>query len=92
MSKENVEIVRREYVALAARDWDAIADVWHPEIELESTESEPEAGTYRGVNEIARYFDTWSKPYAEYLVEAEEIIDAGDRVVAIGSRKERSGG
>ena len=83
MSQENVEIVRREYVALDARDWIAIAEVWHPGIELESTESEPEAGTYRGVDEIARYFDTWSKPYLEYRVEAEEIIDAGDRVVAV---------
>jgi ketosteroid isomerase-like protein len=47
MSLENVEVVRREYVALAARDWAALAEVWHPDIEVEALETEPEAGTYR---------------------------------------------
>ena len=83
MSQENVEIVRREYVALAARDWKAIAESWHPEIELESLETEPESGTYRGLDEITRYFDTWSEPYSEYLVTADEILDAGDGVVVV---------
>jgi ketosteroid isomerase-like protein len=83
MSQENVEMVRREYVALAARDWVAIAETWHPDIELEALKADPEAGTYRGLDEITRYFDTWSEPYSEYRVEADEILDAGDRVVAV---------
>jgi ketosteroid isomerase-like protein len=29
MSQENVEIVRREYAAFAARDWEALADLCH---------------------------------------------------------------
>src|SRR3954451_12341318 len=33
MSQENVEIVRRESVAFAARDWATLADIWHPGIE-----------------------------------------------------------
>ena len=53
MSQENVEIVRREYVALAARDWGAIAEVWHPDIELEA-KTDPEGGTFRGLDEITR--------------------------------------
>jgi ketosteroid isomerase-like protein len=81
MSQENVEMVRREYVALAARDWVAIAETWHPDIELEALKADPEAGTYRGLDETTRYFDTWSEPYLEYRVEADEILDAGDRVV-----------
>jgi hypothetical protein len=32
MSQENVEIVRREYVAYATRDWQAFADLAHPVI------------------------------------------------------------
>src|SRR5436190_6667223 len=83
MSQENVEVVRREYDALAARDWVAIAEVWHPDIELEALETEPEAGTYRGLDEITRYFDAWSEPYSEYLVRADEILDAGDGVVVV---------
>src|SRR3954454_2747064 len=83
MSQENVEIVRREYEALAARDWVAIAEIWHPDIELEADESAPGAGLYRGLDEITRFFDTWSELYSEYQVEAEEIRDAGDRLVVM---------
>ena len=83
MSQENVEIVRRHYAALAARDWVAVAEIWHPDIELETLESDPEAGNYRGLDEITRYLDTWSQPYSEYRVEDHEIIEAGDRVVAV---------
>jgi ketosteroid isomerase-like protein len=83
MSQENVEIVRREYAALTARDWATLADIWHPDIELETPESEPEAGTYRGLDEITRYFDGFSESYSEYRVEADEVIDAEDRVVVV---------
>jgi ketosteroid isomerase-like protein len=76
-------VVRREYVALAARDWAAIAKLWHPDIELEADPSAPGAGTYRGHEEITQFFDTWAEPYLTYRVEAEEIIDAGNQVVVI---------
>jgi ketosteroid isomerase-like protein len=44
MSQENVEVVRREYDALAARDWTTIAKLWHRDIELEADPSAPGAG------------------------------------------------
>ena len=69
MSQANIEIVRREYDALAARDWTAIAKLWHPEIELETDPSAPGAGTYRGHDEITKFFDTWAEPYSAYRVE-----------------------
>ena len=83
MSEENVEVVRREYDALAARDWTAVAKLWHPDIELEADPTAPDAGTYRGHEEITQFFDTWAEPYLTYRVEADEIIDAGNQVVAI---------
>ena len=83
MSEENVEIVRREYAAMTKRDWAAIAEVWHPEIELETDESAPGAGIYRGIEEITRFFETWSQPYGEFRVEAAEIRDLGDQVVVL---------
>ena len=83
MSKENVEIVRREYGALAARDWAAIAEIWHPEIELEADEAAPGRGTYRGAEEITQFYDSWAEPYSQYRVEAEEIHDAGDQIVVV---------
>ena len=81
MSEENVELVRREYGALAARDWTAIAEIWHPEIELEA--DEPGRGIYRGAEEITQFYDSWAEPYSEYRVKAEEIRDAGDQIVVV---------
>ena len=80
MSLENVEIVLREYVAFATRDWAALAEIWHPEIEYEVLMG---AGTFRGVDQITRFFDSYSNLYADFRVEAEEIVAAGDQVVAV---------
>jgi ketosteroid isomerase-like protein len=83
MSQENVEIVRREYAAFAASDWQALAEVWHPDIEYETFESAPDAGTYRGLDEATRLFDSWRKTFPELRVEVDEIVEVGDRVVVV---------
>ena len=85
MSQENVEIVRRDIAARSARDWVVLAEIWHPDIELELVAG---AGTFRGLDEIRPFFETLSNLYSEYRVEADEIIDAGDRVLTV----ERIGG
>jgi ketosteroid isomerase-like protein len=85
MSQENVEIVRRDIAARSARDWAVLAEIWHPDIELELVAG---SGTFRGLDEIRPFFQTLSDLYSEYRVEADEIIDAGERVVTV----ERVGG
>jgi ketosteroid isomerase-like protein len=84
MSQENLELVRREYVAFATRDWDALAEIWHPDIEYEALDP----ATYRGVDELKEGFMGWSDLYAEWWVEADEMVDAGDMVAVV----ERFGG
>jgi ketosteroid isomerase-like protein len=80
MSEENVEIVRRDVAARNARDWAVLAEIWHPEIEIEIVGG---LGTLRGLDESRRFFDGLSDLYSEYRVEADEIFDAGDRVVTV---------
>ena len=84
MSEENVDVVRREYLAFAARDLEALAEVWHPEIEYEALDP----ATYRGFEELTQGFMGWSDLFAEWWVVAEEIVDVGDQVAVI----ERYGG
>jgi len=79
MSQENVEVVRREYAAFAARNWTALADLCHRDIEYETLEY----GRYRGLSAIVDFFDAWADPYGEFRVEAEAIVDVGDQVVAV---------
>ena len=84
MSQENVEIVRREYAAFDARDWAALAEIWDPDIEYETLESDPDSGVYRGLDDITRFFDGWAAPYSEFRVQADKILDVGgDQVVAV---------
>ena len=78
MSQENVEVVGRDLLARDARDWSGLAEIWHPEIELVTV-----AGTYQGIGEITRFFDSFSDLFSDYRVEAEEIIDTDDRVVTV---------
>jgi ketosteroid isomerase-like protein len=90
MSQEQVGIVRRQYAAFAARDWAALADLWHPNIEYETLKTAPGvSGCYRGVQEITDFFDSWSGLYAEFRVEALEIVDAGDQVVVVEQHSAR---
>ena len=80
MSQENVEIVRREYVAMEDRDWATLKDIWHPDIEYEAVMG---AGTFRGLDRIIEFFDSYTEMYSELEVEIEEILDVGDYVVAV---------
>ena len=81
MSQENVEIVRREYAAFAARDWEALADLCDPDLEYETLGVAP--GRLRGFREITEFFDAWADLYGEFRVEADEIVEVGDQVVAV---------
>ena len=86
MSQENVEIVRREVAARSTRDWHALEEIWHPDIQLEVTSGfEAVTGTaaFTGVREIRPFFESLSDLYAEYRVEVDELIDAGDQVVTV---------
>jgi ketosteroid isomerase-like protein len=80
MSQENVEIVRRDIAARDARDWTDLAEIWHPDIELKLVRG---GGTYRGLDEITDFFDTLSGLHADYRVEADELLDAGEQVVTV---------
>jgi ketosteroid isomerase-like protein len=90
MSQTHVDIVRREYAAFAARDWATLAELCHADIEYETLKTAPGvSGCYRGLQEITDFFDSWSGLYAEFRVEAVEIVDAGDQVVTVERQKAR---
>jgi ketosteroid isomerase-like protein len=86
MSQENVDLARRDIAARSVRDWAALAEIWHPDIELvvlPKLELVAGAGKFRGIGEIRPLFESLSDLYSDYRVEANEVIDAGDRVVTV---------
>ena len=82
MSQENVEIVRRFAEGWERADWDGMAELADPNIELHGTVGGVEEGRVRrGVGEIRRDFESNEEIWDEHRVEIQELIDAGDRVV-----------
>jgi ketosteroid isomerase-like protein len=81
MSQENVEVVRRVYAAFAARDWEALGDLCHPDLDYETLGVAP--GRLGGFRTVTDFFDAWAGLYGEFRVEAEEVVEAGEQVVAI---------
>ena len=86
MSQENVEIVRQEYAAYEARDWVALAEVWHPDVEYETLETDPDSGTYRGLKRITKLFDSLAAPFDEFDVHPDEVLDLGANQLLVVER------
>ncbi len=77
-----MEVVRRFAEAWERADWDAMAELADPSIELHGTVGGVEEGRVRrGVGEIRRDFESNEEIWDEHRVEIQDLIDAGDRVV-----------
>ena len=90
MSEENVETVRRLYELFnqwgvhprAGRNPE-IPPLLHPEIEFHTYPDAPEAGVYRGREAVLEYHERVFGQFESVRVELEELLTAGDRMVAI---------
>ena len=88
MSEENVELVRRLYDAVAARDTDTVLSIYHSDVVWDHTHNREMAGLFgrtafhghAGVRRWSReFYAAWEKVDAEL----EDLIDAGDKVVVV---------
>jgi uncharacterized protein len=91
MSQENIEIVRSVYEAFNRRDWDAAFRDQHPDTEL-TTPPGPNAGTYRGREEIQGFWEEMLTPFDTWTAEPEECFEHGDQVVAVVKGRARPKG
>ena len=84
MSEENVEIVRRAYAALTRGDGDTLRDLAAPELVADFSRRLVEPVVVRGREEaIASYLSETREAWDDWPVwEPQELIDAGDKVVA----------
>lgn len=82
MSSENVEFLRAVYAEWGRGNFSAGVDRYDPEAVLVQGEGFPEAGTYRGLDGFADYMHTFLDAWEKVTIEAEELVDAGDSVVA----------
>ena len=80
MSEENVEIIKRNYAAFDRGDIDAILAETDPGVALHAHPLGDE-GKYEGHEGFLRLVANWTEQFEDFEQDAEEFIEAGDRVV-----------
>ena len=82
MSQENVEIVKAAFEAWNAGDWDAIPELFDPDVVVRPADDWPEAGAIVGQEAVARWFgqlrETWdadrSEPISDFINVADHVV------------------
>jgi uncharacterized protein len=87
MSRENVEIVQRVYDAVARRDTDTVLALYDPEVEWDASQSPlgrvTGASVFHGHEGLRRAFREWYDGWEHVEDNIEELIDAGEHVIAV---------
>ena len=82
MSQETVEIVQRHIAAYNRRDFEALRELSHREMEVDWSASRGlEAGVYRGLEEVLGFYQGFLDMFEQVDVEPNRIIKSGDSVV-----------
>jgi ketosteroid isomerase-like protein len=95
MSEENVDLVRRLLDMFARRDHEGVFEFYDPDIEWDATAWKSTAvdagvsgiaglaGVYRGHEGVRTYWRRWLEAWKDLEFEVEDVLDAGDEVVAL---------
>jgi ketosteroid isomerase-like protein len=83
MSQGNVETVREGYEAFNRGDVEWMIAQLDPEIVWEDATEVPGSSSYRGTREVRGYLESFAQQWDEIRFEPEEILDAGEQVVAL---------
>ena len=67
-------------------------DLAHPDIRWHTRADLPDSATYHGYDGVATLLAEWFGAFEDLHVDVEELIDAGDRVIAVLRLHGRAGG
>jgi len=80
MSHADLEMLRAGYEAFSRGDWDGAFRGVHPDLELKTADRVTNPGTYRGYDEVKRFFDDLFEPFEEVVAEPQEFFERGDQI------------
>ncbi|MBX3492845.1 MAG: nuclear transport factor 2 family protein [Parvibaculum sp.] len=82
----NIAATQALFAAFGAKDIPAILEYLHPDIVIEfyGPSTIPYAGTYRGLGECRRFFETVLSSVDIHQFDAEEFIAERDKVIVTG--------
>ena len=81
MSQQNVELARRAAEAFDRHDFEALAELMDPLIEWNDQRELPGAASHHGVEAVERHLRAIFEDMADFRIEAQEFVEAGDHVV-----------
>jgi ketosteroid isomerase-like protein len=84
MSQENVEIVRRLIEALNRNEQDRVSGILDPGVVIDATRRLFNPKTYTGMQGMRSMVADREEVWDEFRMEPDEVLDGGDRVVAVG--------
>jgi len=79
--------IRRQLEALNRGDWEGSIEGVDREVEWVVAKEHPGSRTIHGLDELRSYREDWGQMLGELTFEAEEVVDRGDLVVAVGRVK-----
>jgi ketosteroid isomerase-like protein len=74
----------RQFYELAARGDHAALELFDPDVEFAMPEVLPHGGTIVGREALGAYFGEVRGRWDDFRAEADDFVDGGDRVVAVG--------
>jgi len=84
-AEENVQVVKNGYAAFGRGDIQALLSLFAEDIEwISPGEGLPLAGTYRGLAQVAGFFQKLSDTLEFSSFEPREFLAEGDRVLVVG--------
>src|SRR4051794_20968867 len=91
MSQENVESVRRGYAHFLATG-DFREEALHPDFvwDMSTFRDWPERQTYAGLDGAREFMHDWREAGEDWELEVEDLLDAGESVVAVVRQRGRS--
>jgi ketosteroid isomerase-like protein len=92
VSQATLEAVRRVYEQWSEGDFRSSAEILDPRVVFILDPGFPDAGTYTGLEDVTRYTRGLLEPWSDFTIEAEEIFEVGDSVVAAVLQRGIGGG
>ena len=85
MSQQHVDRLLVAYEALNRGDLEAATAGLPPEFEFIPPPMLPEGDAFQGAQGLRQMWESWRATFADFRVEIEETIDAGDKVIVMAA-------
>ena len=81
---KNSDVIKQGYEAFARQDIPGVLAMFDQDIVWYSPDSVRNGGTYKGPDEVLRFFSGLPDTYAEIVVTPTQFVEEGDTVVVLG--------